>query len=43
MRIRGLNWGAMRPETSATIDQLSATLTSIEKVMDPETLRETVR
>ncbi len=43
MRIRELNWEAMRSETSATIDQLSATLTSIEKVMDPETLRETVR
>ncbi|WP_293772080.1 peptide chain release factor 2 [uncultured Corynebacterium sp.] len=33
----------MRSETSAAIDQLDATLTTIEKVMDPATLAETVR
>lgn len=33
----------MRPETSAAIKELSTTLTTIEKVMDPEALAERVR
>lgn len=33
----------MRPETSAAINELSATLTTIEKVMDPDALAERVR
>ncbi|WP_165242962.1 peptide chain release factor 2 [Corynebacterium lizhenjunii] len=33
----------MRPETSALLDQLHATLDSIEKVMDPQALAATVR
>ena len=34
---------AMRPDISAAIDDLSATLTTIEKVMDPRALEERVR
>ena len=33
----------MRPDTQARIDQLTATLTTIEKVMDPQRLAEHVR
>ena len=33
----------MRPEQTARLEELSATLTSIEKVMDPEAVSERVR
>ena len=41
--LRAVDSCAMRPDISAAIDDLSATLTTIEKVMDPRALEERVR
>src|SRR5699024_4895385 len=40
---RAVDSSAMQPDISAAIDDLSATLTTIEKVMDPRALAERVR